>query len=43
MHKLTELGALLLVLMVMGAAAFLYAGPRDQVDEVAELSQPCDR
>lgn len=39
-HKLKELGAMLLILMAMGAAAFLYAGPRDQAEQ--DYSQPCD-
>ena len=40
MHKLKELGCMLLILLVMGAAAFLYAGPRDQAEQ--DYSQTCD-
>jgi hypothetical protein len=39
-HKPSELGALLLVLLVMGAAALLYAGPRDPGE--VDVSQQCD-
>lgn len=39
-HKLKELGAMLLILTVMGAVAFLYAGPRDHVEQ--DYSQTCD-
>jgi hypothetical protein len=39
-HKLSELGALLLVLLVMAVAGLLYAGPREQGE--VDVSQQCD-